>query len=111
MHTATRDFVREVNKSGVWKVSIGVGSFALALFLAGVTGARAVAQEAHDAGAAAAEAHESRIKALEQQVPQLRDEVYQGRLDTQALYKAVTEHKRQERLEHVPTPPSKDGGS
>lgn len=110
VHPATRDFVREVNKSGIWKVAVGVGSFALVCLLAGVGGARAIAQEAKDAGAEAAAAHESRLKALEQQVPQLRDEVYQGRLDTQALYKAVVEHKHQERLEHPPAPPSKDGG-
>jgi hypothetical protein len=61
-----------------------------------------------DAGVAA---HESRIKALEQQVPQLRDEVYQGRLDTQALYKAVMDGKRQQRLEQPPAPPAKDGGT
>lgn len=110
LHPATRDFVREVNKSGVWKVAVAVGSFALMCLLAGVGGARAIAQEAHDAGVQAAEGHETRLKALEQQVPQLRDEVFQGRLDTQALYKAVTDHKRQERLEHPPAPPSKDGG-
>lgn len=54
--------------------------------------------------------HESRIVALEQQVPQLREEVFQGRLDTQALYKAVMEGRRQERLEKPLAPPAKDGG-
>jgi cytochrome c-type biogenesis protein CcmH/NrfG len=61
-----------------------------------------------DAGVAV---HESRIKALEQQVPQLREEVYQGRLDTQALYKALMERKRQDRLEKPPPKPTLDGGS
>lgn len=49
--------------------------------------------------------HETRIVALEQQVPQLRAEVYEGRLDTQALYKTVLDGRRQERLEHPPAPP------
>jgi hypothetical protein len=55
---------------------------------------------------------QSRVTALEQQVPQLRQEVFQGRLDTQALYKAVMDGKRQERLEQPPAPPAlaKDGG-
>lgn len=112
-HQATRDFVREVNSSGLFRVAWWIGGAAVVLFGAGVLGARAVAQEAHDAGVQAAAGHESRIKALEQQVPQLRDEVYQGRLDTQALYKAVMDGKRQERLEHAPPPPSPttpDGG-
>lgn len=56
-------------------------------------------------------AQESRIKALEQQVPQLREEVYQGRLDTQALYKAVMDGKRQDRLERPLPPPPTDGGT
>lgn len=52
--------------------------------------------------------HESRITALEQQVPQLRQEVFETRSELRELYKAVVEKKRSERLE-TPVPPI-DGG-
>jgi len=108
---ATRDFVREVSHSGLFRVAWWIGGAAVVLFLAGAVATKAVAQEARDAGREAAKADESRITALEQQVPQLRQEVYQGRLDVQALYKAVIDGRRQERLEHPPAPPAaKDGG-
>ncbi len=77
---------------------------AIAMFLIFVDN-RVAAQT--DAGV---KVHESRIQALEQQVPQLREEVYQGRLDTQALYKAVMDGKRSERLEK-PLPSPTDGGT
>lgn len=111
LHPATRDFVREVTSSGLFRVAWWIGGAAVVLFLAGAWATRAVAQEARDAGIEAAKGQDSRITALEQQVPQLRLEVFQGRLDTQALYKAVIDGKRQERLEQPLAPPtSKDGG-
>jgi hypothetical protein len=112
VYPASRDFVREVTKTGLWRVGYAIAAFAAAVFIAGAFATRALAQTAHDAGVEAAKGHESRITALEQQVPQLRNEVYQGRLDTQALYKAVMDGKRQERLEQPPAPPPspKDAG-
>jgi len=117
VHPATREFVREVNKSGLWHVVYGVGGFAVACLVAGALVTRAVAQEAHDAGVKAAEdvkkEHEARIIALEQQVPQLRQEVFDSRLELRDIYKAVVDKKRSERLEHPPPEPktvSTDGG-
>lgn len=108
VHPATRDFVREVNKSGLWTVVYGVGGFAVACLIAGAFVTRAMAQQAHDAGVEAAKGHESRIVALEQQVPQLRQEVFDSRLELRDLYKAVIDKKRSERLEQPP--PNLDGG-
>jgi len=54
VYPATRDFAREVARSGVFKVAIGVGGFALSCFLAGITVTKAMAQSARDAGVEAA---------------------------------------------------------
>jgi hypothetical protein len=72
---ATRDFVREVNRSGLFKVAVGVGGFAIVCFLAGAGIARAFAQSAEDAGVRAFNAHESRLATLEQQRQSDRTEV------------------------------------
>lgn len=89
---------------------------------------------AHDAGVEAAEQRtgvldaglkgiEARVTVVEQQIPELRQEVgrlresqYQSQLDARDLYKAVMEGKRSERLERPPPAPppppvvKKDGG-
>lgn len=115
-HQATRDFAREVARSGLFKVAVGVGSFALACLLAGIMVAKAMAQEARDAGIEAAKAHELRIIAVEQQVPQLRQEVFDGRkenrADLKALQDALLTRRPSPRLsEPVPPPKLLDGGT
>lgn len=111
VHPASRDFVREVNQSGLFRVAWWIGGAVVVVFGAGVLGARAVAQEAHDAGVEAAKAHESRITAVEQQVPELRQEVFASRVELRELYKAVVDHKRSEDLERPPPElTKKDGG-
>lgn len=47
---------------------------------------------------------EQRLTAVEQQVPQLRQEVFESRMETRDLYKAVMERKRSARLERPPPP-------
>lgn len=118
LHPATRDFVREVSKSGIWTVAVSVGGFALACLLAGVTTARALAQQAKDAGLEAAKAHETRLVAVEQQVPQLRQEVWelkqQSRFDMKALQDALLTRRPSQRLNQPVPPPTNlplDGGS
>lgn len=116
LYPATRDFAREVARSGLTKVAVGIGGFALACLLAGVTVARAMAQEARDAGLEAAKAHESRLVALEQQVPQLRQEVFEGRKETRADLKALqdallTRTPSPRLSEPVPPPKLLDGGT
>lgn len=116
LHPATRDFVREVRNAGVWRVVYIVGGFALACVLAGVMGAKAVAQTAKDAGTEAAKGQETRIVALEQQVPQLRQEVFESRkenrADLKALQDALLTRVPSTRLsEPVPPPKMLDGGS
>jgi hypothetical protein len=53
---------------------------------------------------------ESRVVAVEQQVPQLREELHEARQDTHDLYRAIMEGKRSERLERPLPPLPKDGG-
>jgi hypothetical protein len=54
----------------------------------------------------------ARVVTIEQQVPQLRTEVYEQRLETRDLYRAIMERKRSDRLEGPPPPaPARiDGG-
>lgn len=60
VHPATRDFVRaaasEISKNGLFRVAVGVGTFALVCFVSGVTVSSAMAQKAKDAGVEAAAA-------------------------------------------------------
>ncbi len=105
VHPATRDFVREVNKSGLFKVSWALIAWVGLVGVGSVTGWRAVAGEAHDAGAAAVLPFETRLKAVEQVIPQLRDEVYEGRKDTRELQNVVLTRKRSERLDEPLAPP------
>jgi hypothetical protein len=53
-----------------------------------------------------------RVVTLEQQVPQLRAEVYEQRLENRDIYRAIMERKRSQRFEGPPpAPPSRfDGG-
>jgi hypothetical protein len=55
---------------------------------------------------------EARMGAVEQQVPQLRAEVYEQRLENRDIYRAIMERKRSDRLEGPPpaAPPRIDGG-
>ena len=53
---------------------------------------------------------ESRVRAVEQQVPQLREDVHEARGELRDLYKAVMEGKRSEKLERPLPPLPKDGG-
>lgn len=55
--------------------------------------------------------HEARLTAVEQQVPQLREELHEARQDSHDLYRAVMEGKRSERLEKPLPPLPKDGGT
>lgn len=111
LHPASRDFVREVNHSGLFRVAWWIGGAAVLLFGTGVLATRAVAQEARDAGREAASGHETRIGALEQQVPQLRTELHDARGELRELYHAVTEGKRSPALEKPLPPLPKDGGA
>jgi predicted nucleic acid-binding Zn-ribbon protein len=90
--------------------AVGVVAIAFAAYFAVIHEAKAQAKEQTDAGVIPLQ---NRVSTVEQQVSQLRDEVYEGRKDTQALYKAVVDRKRQDRLEKPippPEPPKQDGG-
>lgn len=120
LYPATRDFAREVARSGLFKVAVGVGSFAVLCLVAGVTAARAMAQEAKDAGVEAAKGHEYRLTTLEAQRKTDRDEMnsrLQRLEDTQNADHALTlgtSQKLDVLLERMrvpnPAPTPKDGG-
>lgn len=93
------------NKLTFRSVLVAVGSVIVATVTALVFIDNRV-QAGTDAGV---KVHESRIIALEQQVPQLRQEVFDARSELRELYKAVVDKKRSAVLEQ-PVPQARDGG-
>jgi len=113
VHPASRDFVRAMNKNGVWKVVYIVGGFAVGCVLFGVAGSRAVAQEAHDAGTAAAAAVKQQADATQRELERFQKEVA-GRLDRQDASQTRMEKKLDALVDNAgirnPAPAPKDGG-
>jgi hypothetical protein len=116
VYPATRDFVREVNRSGLWKVAVGVGSFALACFVTGVTVTKAMAQQAKDAGVEAAAAVQRQATDTDARLNRMSSE-FTEHVQTEAERSARMEKKINAILDRLdvkdpaPTPPApKDGG-
>lgn len=109
-HPGTITGVHRVVKHDInWLKAINVG-FAAAVLSGGFAAWRAMAADARDAGTAMIAPVEKRLQVVEQQVPQLREEVFEARKDMRELQNVIITHKRSERLDEPVTPPSKDGG-
>lgn len=72
---------------------------------------RAVLGDARAQTDAGVKTLELRVGAVEQQVPQLRGEVQEARVELRELYKAVMTKKRSDKLESPPPPLGRDGGA
>lgn len=96
------------NKINVQSIIVAIGAVAVAV----CTSLLFIDNRVHAQTDAGIAVHESRIVALEQQVPQLRTEVYEGRQDTRALQEVIMTNQRSDRLSRPLAPPPKpDSGS
>ncbi len=110
VHNATRDFVREVNRSGLFKVSWAMVAWVGFIAIGAITGWKAMAADSRDAGTAMIAPIDKRLSVVEQQIPQLREEVFEARKDMRELQNVILTRKRSERLDEPVPPPSRDGG-
>jgi hypothetical protein len=110
---ATRDFVREVTKSGLWKVAAGVGAFALGCFIAGITVTKAMAQDARDAGVKAAAEVQRQADQQGEELKRLQAD-FTAHIQVEAENRVRMEKKVNALLDHFdvkdPAPTPKDGG-
>lgn len=113
VHPATRDFVREVNKSGLWKTSWALIVTASALVTGTLWAYRAAAAEARDAGTAAAVEVKRQADATQRELERFQTEV-NGRLTRVEESGNRTERKLDKLLDRFdvrnPAPTPKDGG-
>jgi hypothetical protein len=112
-HQASRDFVREVARTGLWKTSWALIITAGAIVTGTLWAYRAAAAEAHDAGVAAAvdvkRQADATQRELERFEAEMRDQMTQVRAS-----QGRTEQKFDKLLERMqipnPAPAPKDGG-
>lgn len=113
VHPATRDFARAVSRSGLWTVAVGVGSFALACFLAGITVNKSMAQSARDAGVGAAAEVKKQADATDDRLTRLQTD-FTEHVEVESAARVRMEKKLNALLEHEgvkdPAPTPKDGG-
>jgi hypothetical protein len=112
---ATRDFVREVNATGLWKTSWALICTAAALVGGTLWAYRAAAQEARDAGVAAAADVKRQADATQHELERFQLEVT-GRMKRVEDGQGRTEQKVDKLLERfqvpnpAPAPAPRDGG-
>jgi hypothetical protein len=112
-HEATRDFVREVARTGLWKTSWALIITAAAIVSGTLWAYRAAAAEARDAGVAAAVDVKRQADATQRELERFEGEV-RDTLKSTRESQGRTEQKFDKLLERMqipnPAPAPKDGG-
>jgi hypothetical protein len=112
-HEATRDFVREVARTGLWKTSWALIGTVGSLVAGTLWAYRAAAAEAHDAGVKAAAEVKLQADATQRELERFQKETA-GRMDRFEGAQGRSEKKLDKMLERFqipnPAPAPRDGG-
>jgi hypothetical protein len=113
VYPASRDFVREVNRVGLWKTSWALFVTAVGIIAGTLWAYRAAAAEARDAGIEAASDVKRQADATQRELERFESEVHDSLKSTRES-QGRTEQKFDRLLERMqipnPAPAPKDGG-
>lgn len=113
VHPATRDFVREVNRTGLWKTSWALIITAAALVTGAIWTYREARAQARDAGVEAANSVQRQANEQGEQLKRLQAD-FTAHVEVEAQHRVRVEKKLNAMLDHFdvkdPAPTPKDAG-